>query len=249
MNARIYFLGTGAAMPVLRSLPCIALKVDSNIYLFDVGEGCQSSMFRTGLSPLKVRAVFITHEHGDHFLGLPGLLQTMTLSKRTEQLHIVAPRGLKEALASMMKAGFARPGFKVELVEASPGFTFEDGKVAVTAFRVSHVGESYGYRVAVGKKSICYTGDTLPLEATIDNCRGVDVLIHDATFTSRMSEEAREQGHSTAADAARIALEAGAKLLVLFHVSARHSAEEVFFDAYRFFKNTIVAEDGLVLIL
>ncbi|MEM4662083.1 MAG: MBL fold metallo-hydrolase, partial [Desulfurococcaceae archaeon] len=64
MNARIYFLGTGAAMPITRLLPCIALKVDSDVYLLDPGEGCQAKMFRTGLSPLKVKVVFITHGHG-----------------------------------------------------------------------------------------------------------------------------------------------------------------------------------------
>jgi len=92
VNARIHFLGTGAAMPVTRSLPCIALKVDSEIYLFDPGEGCQSKMFKYGLSPLKVRTIFVTHAHGDHYLGLPGLIQTMTLSNRKEQLVIAGPR-------------------------------------------------------------------------------------------------------------------------------------------------------------
>jgi ribonuclease Z len=249
VNARLYFLGTGAAMPVSRHLPCIALKVDSDIYLFDVGEGCQARMFRRGLSPLKVKAVFLTHGHGDHYLGLPGLVQTMVLSDRREPLVIAAPGSLRELLASVFKLGLVKTGFRVELLEVYNGFTYSDRKVTVKAFPVEHTTESYGYHAIVGKKTICYTGDTAPCRSTVENCRGVDVLIHDATFTSTLEKEAHEQGHSTALDAARVALEASAKTLVLFHLSARYTPEELFFDAYRVFKNTIVAKDGLILLL
>lgn len=249
MNARVYFLGTGAAMPVSRLLPCVALKVNSNIYLLDVGEGCQIRMFRKGLSPLKVKAIFITHAHGDHYLGLPGLLQTMSLSDRKEKLFVAVPRTLKEQLLSMLSSGIVKPRFEVEVAELSAGFTYSDEKVQVRAFTVEHTTESYGFWIAIGKKTLCYTGDTAPCKSVVENCRNVDILIHDATFTHLYSEEAKEQGHSTAYEAARVALEAGAKSLVLFHISARHSAEEVFFDAYRLFKNTIVARDGLQLLL
>lgn len=249
MNIRIYFLGTGAAMPVHRRLPCIALKVDSKIYLFDPGEGCQARMFKYGLSPLKVRAVFVTHGHGDHFLGLFGLIQTMTLSNRRDPLVVALPKTLREQMATLSKLGLVRPGFKLELLDVDEGFSHNDEIVTVKAFPVRHTMESYGYHVQVGKKTICYTGDTAPCDSVVENCKNVDVLIHDSTFTSSYSEEAWEQGHSTAYDAARIATMAGARLLVLFHLSARHSNEEMFFDAYRLFKNTIVARDGLVLIL
>lgn len=249
MNTKIFFLGTGAAMPVVRSLPCIALKVNSDIYLLDPGEGCQARMFRSGLSPLKVKAIFITHSHGDHYLGLPGLLQSMTLSERSEPLVIVAPRNLREILASLFKTGFVHPGFRVELRDMVVDIVYADSKIAVRGFPVDHGVESYGLHVTVGKKTLCYTGDTAPCSSVIENCRGVDVLIHEATFTSIYSEEAHKQKHSTALDAAETALRAGARLLVLFHISARHSDEEVFIDAYRVFKNTVVATDRLVLAL
>jgi ribonuclease Z len=249
MNTRVFFLGTGAAMPIARSLPCIALKVDSDIYLIDPGEGCQARMFKVGLSPLKVKAVFITHSHGDHYLGLPGLLQSMTLSDRRDPLVVVAPRNMCEALSALFKTGFTRPGFRVELRELVAAVVYADGKVSVRGFPVDHGVEAYGLHVTVGKKTLCYTGDTAPCPSVIENCRGVDVLIHEATFTSLHSEEAHEQKHSTALDAAEAALKAGAKLLVLFHISARHGDEEVFIDAYRVFKNTVVATDRLVLVL
>jgi ribonuclease Z len=249
LNTRIFFLGTGAAMPIVRSLPCIAIKVDSDIYLIDPGEGCQARMFKAGLSPLKVKVVFITHGHGDHYLGLPGLLQSMTLSDRKEPLVITVPRSLREVLEALFKTGFIRPGFKVELRDMHTNTLYEDSKVKVKWFPVDHGVEAYGIHLTIGKKTLCYTGDTVPCTSVIENCKGVDVLIHEATFTSIYSKEAHEQKHSTAFDAAQIALKSGAKLLVLFHISARHGDEEVFVDAYRVFRNTVVATDKLILAL
>jgi ribonuclease Z len=249
MNTRIFFLGTGAAMPISRSLPCIALKVNSDIYLIDPGEGCQARMFKTGLSPLKVKVVFITHGHGDHYLGLPGLIQSMTLSDRKEPLVIIAPKSLREVLEVLFKTGFIRPGFKIELRDMYAYTLYADSKINARGFPVDHGIEAYGIHFTIGKKTLCYTGDTVPCTSVIENCRGVDILIHEATFTSIYSVEAHDQKHSTALDAAEVALKSGAKLLVLFHISARHSDEEVFIDAYRVFKNTIVAVDKLILAL
>ena len=249
VNARIFFLGTGAAMPIVRSLPCIALKIDSDIYLIDPGEGCQARMFRSGLSPLKVKAVFITHGHGDHYLGLPGLLQSMTLSDRKDPLIVAVPKSFREILTGLFKTGFVRPGFKIELRDIVPDVFYTDSKISVKGFPVEHGIEAYGLSITIGKKTVCYTSDTAPCTSIIENCKNVDILIHEATFTSIYSKEAHEQKHSTALDAAENALEAEAKLLVLFHISARHSDEEVFIDAYRVFRNTIVATDKLILIL
>ncbi|MEM4717686.1 MAG: ribonuclease Z [Desulfurococcaceae archaeon] len=249
VNARIYFLGTGSAMPISRSLPCIALKVNSDIYLFDPAEGCQGRMFKHGLSPLKVKSIFITHAHGDHYLGLPGLMQSMTLAARSEPLNINGPRQVIEMLESMIKAGLMRPLFKINYNIVIESYTYTDQKIFVRAFPVDHNIETYGYHITIGKKTICYTGDTAPSQSTIKNCQGVDILIHDATFTTIYENEAREQKHSTAADAGKIASSANVKTLVLFHISARHREEEIYYDAYRFFKNIVVASDGLVIYL
>lgn len=249
MNVRLILMGTGAAMPIARSLPCIALKIDSDIYLIDPGEGCQIKMFKMGLSPLKVKVVIISHGHGDHYLGLPGLIQSMTLSNRREPLLLIAPRQLAESLATMFKIGLIRPGFKIEIQTLSSEYTYSDQKIYLKSFPVDHGAESYGFQIAAGKKKICYTGDTAPSNSVVENCKDVDVLIHEATFTSMYEKEAHEQKHSTSTDAAKIALKAGAKMLILFHISARHSTEEVFMDAYRYFKNTLVATDGMIIAL
>ena len=105
MNMKIFFLGTGTAVPINRGLPCIALKVDSTIYLFDVGEGCQQRMLKMGLGLVKVKAVFITHMHGDHYLGLFGLLQSMHLLNKDSELNIIAPSLLIDLLKEMEDKG------------------------------------------------------------------------------------------------------------------------------------------------
>ncbi|MCY0867771.1 MAG: ribonuclease Z [Desulfurococcus sp.] len=247
MNTRLFFLGTGAAIPLSRGLPCIAVKIDSNIYIFDIGEGCQHRMLKAGLSPLKVKAVFVTHPHGDHYLGLPGLIQTMRLSSRIEELRLLLPSGLEDYFKTLVEKGLLKPGFQVIVNPLASGEVYRDAKIAVKAFPVCHGVEAFGFRIEAGRRTICYTGDTMPCSTVIDNCKGVDVLIHESTFTSHMSEEAHEEYHSTARDAALIALEAGVSSLVLTHISSRHSDEEILWDALRFFYNTIVARDMMAL--
>lgn len=249
MNVRLAFLGTGAAIPISRGLPCLALKADSDIYLFDVGEGCQARMFRAGLSPLKVRSIFLTHAHGDHYFGLFGLLQTMNLSNRKEPLTIFAPRGLALSIRDFLRRGL-QGGFEAEAVEVREGKVYEEGRgLEVEAFPVCHTIESVGYRVRAGSKVFVYTGDTRPCDAVAERAKGASVLIHEATFASDNREEAIKQGHSTSADAAIVAAQAQPGMLVLTHISSRYRDDRtLFFDAYRYFKKVVVAQDYMWLI-
>ena len=84
----ILFLGTSAAVPSKEhSTSCIAVRSGSDIILLDCGEGSQRQLMLSPFSFMKIRAVLITHLHGDHVFGLPGLIQTMSLSNRTEPLR------------------------------------------------------------------------------------------------------------------------------------------------------------------
>ncbi|HET6403926.1 MAG TPA: MBL fold metallo-hydrolase, partial [Candidatus Thermoplasmatota archaeon] len=96
-NMELVFLGTGASWPsVERNVPAVALKRGSEIILFDCGEGTQRQFQRSGLSYMQVNKILITHLHADHYLGLPGLVQTMRLNERKETLIIAGPPGIRE---------------------------------------------------------------------------------------------------------------------------------------------------------
>jgi len=96
---------------------------------------------------------------------------------------------------------------------------------------------------------VVFTGDTRPCAAVVDAAQGADLLIHEATFGEEEKERAKETGHSTAREAAQIALAAKARRLVLSHVSARYSisAEELVTEAREVFKETVVAKDGMTI--
>jgi ribonuclease Z len=98
-------------------------------------------------------------------------------------------------------------------------------------------------------RAVVITGDTRPSAAVVDAATGADLLVHEATFSEEEKERARETGHSTAREAAQVALAAGARRLVLSHVSARYSvsSEELLKEAREVFGETVVAKDGMVV--
>lgn len=251
MNIRIYMLGTGTAVPIKRGLPCIVIRVDSDLYLLDAGEGCQSRIINMGLGLVKIRGVFITHMHGDHYLGLFGLLQSMHLLDKKNELTIIAPVELINILSNLLENHLVKMNYEHSLVGIRESTIYSDNKVRVTSFQVEHSIPSYGFLLEIGDKyRIVYSGDTAPCNKVIEVSEKADLLIHEATFTSRDYAEAVEQKHSTARDAALIASKANVKNLVLTHISPRYSDYlEIYRDAYRFFKNTIVAEDYMTIFI
>ncbi len=251
-------MGTGAAVPIgKRGLPCIALKTDGSIYLFDTGEACQYRLLKAGLGVVKVKAIFITHLHGDHFLGLLGMLQSMHMLDRRTPLYIYAPRGLKEILQVLLPQSLRRLRFPLYLASIAPWEKlYRDSYIEVIAYPVVHGSmEAYGFIIDLVKRGkqrirIVYTGDTRPCRSTVIACRGADILVHEATFTSDLKEEAYQQGHSTAGDAGYIARLCGVETLILTHISARYDGDyPLYIDAYRFFNNVIVARDYMSIIL
>ena len=101
---KLVFLGTSAAMPTTeRALTCICLVRDNEILMFDAGEGAQISYMKTKLPWNKKMKIFVTHMHGDHCVGILGLLQTMSLQNRTESVEIFGPEGIDEFIATNIK--------------------------------------------------------------------------------------------------------------------------------------------------
>ncbi len=167
MKTLIVFLGTSAAVPTKnRGLPAIALKHGADVFLFDVGEGTQYRLIRAGLSPVKVTAVFITHLHGDHVFGLPGLLQSMSMYDRKTPLHIYGPKGLAYFVESSMKATGHKPPFEVSVHEDLNSIVY--GNVRIRLFPVDHgMKESYGYVIEIHK----------PLKLDVEKLREIGVPV------------------------------------------------------------------------
>ncbi|ANF22962.1 ribonuclease Z [Thermococcus piezophilus] len=141
----VIFLGTGGVMPTLeRNVPTIALRYKGEIILFDVGEGTMRQMNTAKLSPMKVEKIFITHFHGDHYLGLAALIQTMNLWGREKPLHIYGPKYTFQFVQNFLNSGFFRPGFDIHVHELGET-RLEFGDYEIWSFKVEHGVPALGY--------------------------------------------------------------------------------------------------------
>lgn len=142
----VTFLGTGGAIPTTERNPsAILLRRKGERFLFDVGEGTQRQMmhFSTGFD---IDAIFLTHLHGDHVLGLPGLLQTLDFTERTAPLPIYTPTGTADTVAHLLNATATSPGYSVPIHEVCPGDTAVDhDEYTIRAFETNHRTKSVGY--------------------------------------------------------------------------------------------------------
>ena len=265
--------------------------------LFDCGEGTQRQMMRFGTG-FAVRAIFVTHMHADHFLGITGLLRTLGLQGREEPLELYGSPGSRLTLELMVGLGAERIPFAVPIRELEPGDSVRRTGYRIAAFAADHGVRAIGYvlveddrlgrfdvdraralgvpegslfgRLHRGQpvevdgrvvhpsevvgpprpgRRIVYTGDSRPCSSIREIAQGADLLVHDCTFGEEEAERARETYHATAAGAARAARDAGARRLILTHLSARYAdtprlLEE---EAGAVFPGARVAHDGLVL--
>ncbi|MDD1696158.1 MAG: ribonuclease Z [Methanoregula sp.] len=141
----VYFLGTAGALPTTqRNPPCIMIRRGSDTLLFDCGEGAQQQMMRSRCGFL-VNAVFISHWHADHFLGLFGLVQTMSFNGRTEPLTIYGPEWVHEFVGVLRQVARFNLKFSLEAQELGPGSWVRFEGYTITAFGVKHGLPSLGY--------------------------------------------------------------------------------------------------------
>ncbi|ASJ06755.1 ribonuclease Z [Thermococcus pacificus] len=141
----VFFLGTGGIMPTKeRNVPAIALRYKGEIILFDAGEGTMRQMNTAKLSPMKVEKIFITHFHGDHYLGLAALIQTMNLWDREKPLHIYGPKYTFEFVQHFLNSGFFRPGFDIHVHELGET-RLKFGDYEIWSFKVEHGIPALGY--------------------------------------------------------------------------------------------------------
>jgi len=292
---RIIFLGTGGGMPSRRrGLPAIAIKYAGSVLLFDCGESTQRQAILAGVGFKKDFKIFLTHLHGDHVLGLPGLLYTTSMLDRNDPVEIYGPAGTKKVVESLLVTTYGMVGFPIEIIEVDEGVVYASQEYRIEAIKTEHTTESLAYKLqekerpgrmrveylesiglprgplwgklqrghavvykgrritpeeAVGPprkgRVVVYTGDTRPTERIVEFSRNADVLIHDATFSHKLFERAKTEGHSTAKEAAEIAAAAAVKRLYLFHISPRYDddPEQLLSEARSIFPQTYLSED------
>ncbi len=148
MKPNIIFLGTSEATPTAkRGQAAIFLKYESEKMLFDCGEGTQRQMKIAGLSPVSINRIFITHWHGDHVLGLPGLLQTMALNEYNKTLEIYGPRGTKRFINLLLKTFIFKDKLKTKIHEITrEGRILDEKDFYIEAFKMRHYTPCLAYR-------------------------------------------------------------------------------------------------------
>jgi len=146
MSLRVTFLGTSGAVPTTERNPSsLVVNREGDRLLFDAGEGTQRQMMRFGTG-FAISHVFVTHLHGDHVLGLPGLLQTMDFNDREEPLAVHTPKGTRSDVEDLLFAASTRPTFRVRVNEVGPGDVALSGEdYEVRAFEVDHRTTAVGY--------------------------------------------------------------------------------------------------------
>ncbi len=143
---RITFLGTSGSTPTKeRNLPSVSIEYDGNVYLFDCGEGTQRQMMQYSINPYKIKAIFITHMHGDHVIGVAGLIRTLALNKRTEPLEIYVPEKEEYKLRPLIDFDKALIGYKIIVKSVRSGIILKGRGFTVSAFRLVHSIPTYGY--------------------------------------------------------------------------------------------------------
>ena len=143
---KLVFLGTSASQPTEnRGLSCICLERDGEILMFDAGEATQISYMKSGLGWNKKMKMFVTHLHGDHCVGILGLLQTMSMQKRTETLEIFGPSGIDEFIATNIKILNFGLSFPVLITIIKEGKIFENEKYSMYVCKANHSVTAFSY--------------------------------------------------------------------------------------------------------
>ncbi|EAE9244393.1 ribonuclease Z [Listeria monocytogenes] len=161
----LVFLGTGAGVPSRgRNVTSIALSMlneRNKIWLFDCGEATQHQIMRSQIKLSKLEKIFITHLHGDHIFGLPGLLSSRSFQGGESDLTIYGPVGITEYVETSLRLSGTRLTYKIIFNEIEPGLIFEDKMFSITVDELDHGLRSFGYRIVEKDKPGALNADKL----------------------------------------------------------------------------------------
>ncbi len=269
------------------------MRRGSELLLFDCGEGTQKQFLQAKAGINRKMRIFISHLHGDHLFGLPGMLHSLSFMGRTQELEIVGPRGIIQFVRSVNRVVRLYPQFPIFVREVSAGpvvnepeyevhaawglhgipclaYAFQEKpksgkfdpakarklgipegplwKRLQTSPSITIKGRKIASRLIVGPLrrgvKITYAVDTRPCEAVARLAKGSDLLIHDSCFDESAARKAKNYGHSTATEAARVAKKNRVRKLALFHISAMYEdPKPLLKQARRVFRQTILCKD------
>ncbi len=256
MRFEVTILGNGSASPAVnRHQTAHAINVREQFYLIDCGEGTRQRLLKMGISPLKIKAVFISHIHGDHLFGLMPFIASLGLAGKQTPLRIFGPAAVG-MLLDFYQNQFGTPvEFELDFTPVDTtrhALVYENRSVEVWSIPLRHRTPTTGYLFREKPdphnhpvRSYAYLSDTLPSPKAAGLVEGVDMMYHEATFAHADRRLARETGHSTATEAARIAAKAGAGKLLIGHFSSRYKDLSLLeSEARETFADTCIAEEG-----
>jgi ribonuclease Z len=301
MTFEVTILGCGAATPTSRHHPSAQLvNMHEKLFLVDCGEGTQMQLRKYKFRIQRIGHIFISHLHGDHYLGLMGLISSLHLLGRKTPLHVYGPAALKELLDLSWKVSDTWLLFPLEfhmVTDELEQLIYEDRTVEVHSIPLKHRISCCGYKFVEKQRplkirkeaveeyrlkpseilelkkgrivvrpegatidpavacvwpepprSYAYCSDTAYNDQTVKSVQGTSLLYHESTFLESEAKRAADTFHSTASQAAEVALRAGCKQLLLGHFSSRYQDDQAFLtEAEQVFPNSILSYEGLTV--
>lgn len=296
----VHVLGCGSAKPSpIHNPSCTVVDFRENLFMIDCGEGAQKEFQRQHLKFSRLRHIFLTHLHGDHVFGLPGLIGTMALSGLEGDITIHTFEDGKDILSEIFS--YFNRGLPIDVkfnvIKPEEAIVFENSALTVRTIPLNHKIPAVGYvfeekprlrhidramcdfhgvpvwafnNIKAGEdfaktdgtiipnmlltkdptpaRSYAHISDTAYMPELAAKIKGVDLLFHESTYLADNLDKARERGHSTAAQAAAVARDAGAGRLLLGHYSSRYKNDSVFLsEASPIFPSAILATEGLTI--
>ncbi|MFZ1714526.1 MAG: ribonuclease Z [Saprospiraceae bacterium] len=293
----VLILGNSSALPAYNRHPSAQLiNIHEQLLLIDCGEGTQDRLIKHRVKSHKINHIFISHLHGDHYFGLPGLITSLNLTGRKDPLHIYSPPGLDKLIIDIIGLADGHLNFEIfwkNLTGDESMILLDDGVKKIMAFPLKHRIATYGFVIkeAPGKRAFdadkfielpsykvinklkqgldvltddgelfkyedytlpprpsrkySYCSDTAYEPGLVAYIEGSDTLYHEATYAEIHLEKAKENFHSTAIQAANIALKSKAKKLIIGHFSSRYKSLDMLLEEARsVFAETVLAVEG-----
>jgi ribonuclease Z len=293
----VTILGNNSALPAFDRHPTAqVITMEDQIFLVDCGEGTQMQMAKYKIRRSKINHIFISHLHGDHYFGLIGVLTSMGLLGRSQEMHVYAPPMLEEIIALQLKVADILLPYPLHFHPLTKeGVIVRESKFEVACFPVFHRIECWGFRFrevrpfrkvnpekarqynvpssffdrlkwgesyldkngnlvengwvtepANKARSYAYAADTLFDPRIVESVKGVDLLYHETTYLKDLEEQAGKRFHSTTAQAATVAAQAGVHRLLIGHFSSKYEKLQPFeTEAREIFPNTDLALEGV----